>query len=134
MWFKLNTDGSSSGNPSRAGGGGIIRNSYGEWVSGFARAIGYTTSVAVKLWALWDGINLCIDLNLTNVIIELDAKLVVDLLQNEDCRNNGKEVIIANCRKALKKIPTVRIQHCFREANMCADALARRGVFLSRIL
>ena len=134
MWFKLNTDGSSSGNPGRAGGCGIIRNSYGEWVSGFARAIGYTTNVAAELWALRDGINLCIDLKLTNVIIELDAKLVMDLLQNEDCRNNGKEVIIADCRKGPKKIPIVRIQHCFREANMCADALARRGVFLSRIL
>ncbi|KAK7845491.1 putative ribonuclease h protein [Quercus suber] len=53
-WFKLNTDRSSSGNLGRVGGGGIIRNSHGEWVSGFARAIGYTTSVAAELWALWD--------------------------------------------------------------------------------
>ena len=45
-----------------------------------------TTIVAAELWALRDGINLCIDLNLTNVIIELDTKLVVDLLQNEEGR------------------------------------------------
>ena len=102
------------------------------WVSGFARVIGYTTSVAAELWALWDGINLCVDLNLTNVIIELDAKLVVELLQNEDGRNNGNEVIITDCREGLKKILTMRIQHCFREANMCADALARRCAFLSQ--
>lgn len=130
-WFKLNTDGSSLGNPSRARGGEIIRNSHGEWVSGFARAIEYTTSVAAELWALQDGINLCIDLNLTNVIIELDAKLVIDLLQNEDGRKNDNEVIIVDCREGLKKIPSVRIQHIFREANMCADALTRRGAFLS---
>ena len=59
-------------------------------------------------------------------------KLVVDLLQNEDGRNNGNEVIIIDCREGLKKIPTLRIQHCFREANMCADALIRRGTFLSQ--
>ena len=88
-------------------------------MSGFARAIGYTTSVAAELWALRDGINLCIDLTLTNVIIELDAKLVIDLLQNEDGRKNGNEVIIADCREGLKKIPTVRIQYYFREANVC---------------
>ncbi len=44
-WFKLNTDGSSLGNPRLAGGGGVIRNHLGEWVGGFSRAIGFTTSV-----------------------------------------------------------------------------------------
>ena len=29
-------------------------------------------------------------------------------------------------------IPSVRIQHCYREGNKCADALARRGAFLSQ--
>ena len=77
----MNLDGFSLGNPGRAGGGGIIRNSRGEWVSGYARAIGHTLSVAAKLWALRDGINLCIALNLTNAIFELDAKLVVNMVQ-----------------------------------------------------
>ena len=44
-WAKLNTDGASLGNPGIAGGGGLIRDSDGGWVGGFARAIGYTTSV-----------------------------------------------------------------------------------------
>ena len=39
-WFKLNTDGASSGNPRRAGGGGVIRDSVGEWVRGFAGVLG----------------------------------------------------------------------------------------------
>ena len=40
------------GNLSRVGGGGIIRDSKGDWVSGYARAIGFTTSVAAELSAL----------------------------------------------------------------------------------
>ena len=44
-WFKLNTDGSSLGNPGMARGGGVIRNHVGEWVGGFSRAIDATTSV-----------------------------------------------------------------------------------------
>ena len=36
--------------------------------------------MAAKLWELRDEINLCIELNLANVLIELDAKLVVDML------------------------------------------------------
>ena len=48
-WFKLNFDSSSLGNLDRAGGGGIIRNSSGDWVSGYARAIGHTTNVVAEL-------------------------------------------------------------------------------------
>ena len=33
-WFKLNSDGLSWGNPSLAGGGGLIQNEKGEWVKG----------------------------------------------------------------------------------------------------
>lgn len=48
-WFKLNSDSSSLGNLSGAGGGGIIRNSSGDWVSSYARAIGHITNVAAEL-------------------------------------------------------------------------------------
>ena len=48
-WHKLNTDGASLGNPSKAGDGGLIRNSEGGWIKGFSRAIGYTTSVMAEL-------------------------------------------------------------------------------------
>ena len=80
-WFKLNSDGSSWGNPSLAGGGGLIQNEKGEWVKGYARAIGITTSVAVELWTSRDGLRLCIALKLPAVEIELDAKVVIDLVR-----------------------------------------------------
>ena len=80
--FKLNSDESSLGNLGRAswGGGGIIRNSHGDWVCGYARVIGFTASMVAELWPLRDGIKMCINLNLAVVEIELDVKLVVDLL------------------------------------------------------
>lgn len=63
--------------------------------------------------------------------VELDAKLVVDLLEKENPGLNGNDVLIADCKDKLKQIPRVSILHCFREANMCADALARRGAQLT---
>ena len=51
-WFKLNSDGLTMGNPGLASGGGLICNEKGEWIKGYARAIGITTSVATGLWAL----------------------------------------------------------------------------------
>ena len=131
-WHKLNTDGSSLGNLGRTGGGGIIRNANGEWVGGYTRAIGITTNAAAKLWVLRDGLNMCIELNLPTVIIELDAKLVVDLLKKLGGSLNGNDMIVADCKVNLKKIPRIIIKHCFRVANKCVDALTRKGALLSQ--
>ena len=80
---------------------------------GYARAIGTTTSVVAELWALRDGLNLCISLNLQAVEIELDANLVVDLISKEGSQPNSNDVIVADCKEGLKKIPRVRVLHCY---------------------
>ena len=74
---------------------------------------------------------MCIALKLPAVEIELDSKLVVDLMKKEMDHPNGIDVLVVDCRKFLKDIPLVRIKHCYKEANKCADALARRGALLS---
>ena len=66
------------------------------------------------------------------MIIELDAKLVVDLLKKPGGSLNGNDVIVASSKENLKKIPRTIIKHCFRVANKCANALARRGALLSQ--
>ena len=55
--------------------------------------------------------------------IELAVKLVVDLLKKEVGNPNGNDPFVADCREGLKEIPLVRVQHCYREANKCVDAL-----------
>ena len=130
QWVKLNSDGSSMGNLGRAGGGGIIRNAEGKWIKGYARAIGNMTSVAAELWGLRDGIQLCLELNLPVVIIELDVMLVIDLIRSTNHNQNGNNNLVADCKEGMARIPKVHIQHCYKEANKCADALARRGALL----
>uniref|UniRef100_A0A7N2LDM8 RNase H type-1 domain-containing protein n=1 Tax=Quercus lobata TaxID=97700 RepID=A0A7N2LDM8_QUELO len=46
-WCKLNTDGASLGNPGKSRGG-IIRDSVGNWIKGFSRSIGITTSITAE--------------------------------------------------------------------------------------
>ena len=96
-WFKLNTDESSLGNPGLASGGGLIRNEKGEWIKGFAYAIRTVTSLVAEFWALKDGIRLCITLKLPAVEIELDSKLVVDLLKKDLNNPNDNDVLVADC-------------------------------------
>ena len=130
-WYKLNLDGSSLGNPGRVGGGGLIQNDKGEWIKGYARNVGHTTSVAVEFWALRDGLKLCTTLKLPVLIIELDTKLIVDLLQKEDGCQNCIDALVSDCKTKLRAILMVQIQHCYHEANKCANAHARRGALLS---
>ena len=120
------------GNPGKAGGGGLIRNDKGEWLKGYARNVAFSTSVAAEVWALRDGLRLCIALKLPTVIIELDAKLIVDLLQKSDDPRNCIDALVSDCKTELGNIPRVQINHCYREANKCANALARRGAMLSQ--
>ena len=37
------------------------------------------------------------------------------------------EPLLSDCRNLFKAIPNKQIQHVYREANQCADALARLG-------
>lgn len=101
----------SLGNPRQAGGGGLIRNDKGEWIRGYVKAIESTTSVVAELWALKDGIRLCIALKLPAMIFEFDAKLIVELLQKEDGQPNCIGALVSDGKVGLKEIPMVQIQH-----------------------
>ena len=79
-WRKLNVDGAFMGNPGMVGGGGILRDEEGNWLRGFARRIGIANSFTTELWALYDGLMLCNQLNVQAVNIELDAKSIVDAI------------------------------------------------------
>jgi ribonuclease HI len=126
-WFKLNTDGSSLGNPGLAGGGGVIRNHLGEWLGGFSRSIGFTTSVQAELRALKDGLLLAIDLEILNLEIEMDSLVAVDLINSSNTSNAFLSTIVTDCRCLLERFDHWSLKHVFREANGCADLLAKSG-------
>ena len=73
-------DGSSLGNPRIAGGGGVIREEASNWVVGFSRKIGVTSSFDAELWALRDGLTICVNKNFQSVEGELDVKAIIDVI------------------------------------------------------
>ena len=125
-WMKLNTDGSALGNPGRAGGGGVIRDHLGNWIKGFGHALRTTNSFMAELWALRDGLIMAKELGIPNLIVELDALSVINILSS-DKPCSIMEPLLSDCRNLFKAIPNKRIQHVYREANQCADALAKLG-------
>ena len=126
-WMKLNTDGSWLGGADRAGCGGIVRDDRGEWVAGFSRHIGSTNSFTAELWGLREGLFLCCNLNIESLVVEVDAQAVVDVLKNNDYVNNVVSPLLDDCRKLTASFRRIQFKHCYRQANRCADWLARRG-------
>lgn len=112
-WYRLKSNGSSTGNPGPVGSGGLIRNEDGDWVYGYARKIGVTTSFAAELWSLRDGLMQCFSLHLPAVEIEIDTKVIVDLLNNYKNANNVISALVDDCRYLFTQLPQTRIKHCF---------------------
>ena len=89
-------------------------------------------SFIAELWGLRDGLMLCKNMNLNAVNVQLDAMAVVQLLISPTITNLSVLPLIDDCRQLISQIAQVRIVHCFREANSCADCLARIGFVKER--
>ncbi|KAK7826107.1 hypothetical protein CFP56_032467 [Quercus suber] len=49
-------------------------------------------------------------------------------LVSSNCSTNGDlSGLVDDCREMLLRMPQAKMSHCYREANCCADALARIG-------
>ena len=74
-----------------------------------------------------DGLNVCLRKNLLLVEVELDAKAVVDILARPNNSSEANSPLVDDCRHLIAQFHQIRINHCYREANRCADTLARMG-------
>ena len=104
-WFKLNTDDSSLGNPGAAGGEVVLCSDSGAWINAFSRNIGITTSFLAELWTLRDGQIMCLNLKINALEVELDAKVVVELMNSTCMSNATNSSLVADCRLLLSQVP-----------------------------
>ena len=127
-YVKLNTDGSVLGNSGPASLGGLLRDSNGNWIGGFSHKLGITNSLAAELWGIRDGLLLACDLNICKLIVESDAKFVVELLKPVSPDIFGSHpysALINDCRFLIQSFDETTIQHAHSKSNFCADLLAK---------
>ena len=62
-----------------------------------------------------------------NLLIELDAKVVVELVQSHSPSNAFYSSLLADCRSFLGIFQHYKVQHAFCEVNRVDDALAKLG-------
>ena len=95
-WSKLNTDASVSSNPHFAGGGGLLRNSNGDWTRGFSHSI-VSTSILAELWALRDGLIMARSLGIQKIIVNVDASDINSLVFSSNSVNRLTQPPVADC-------------------------------------
>ena len=82
-------------------------------------------SFLTEHWALRDGLILCQNLQINALKIELDAKLIAELMTNSSNSNAVNSAMVADCRLLISQVLQVKVTHCYRETNCYADGLAR---------
>ncbi|XP_042948589.1 uncharacterized protein LOC122281287 [Carya illinoinensis] len=85
--IKLNVDGGACTNLREAGGGGVIQDSNGSCIAGFAHCYGYATNTVAECRALLDGLRLCKQLRfqIQSVLVESDSLVVMNWLASGIC-------------------------------------------------
>lgn len=81
---RLNTDGSSQGNPGPSGAGGVVRTVDGQWLIGFQAKLGICSNNAAELQALRMGLLVAWQAGYRFVQCSVDSKLVVDWVAAAD--------------------------------------------------
>ncbi|GLT74509.1 hypothetical protein SLA2020_463010, partial [Shorea laevis] len=126
-FVKLNTDGSALKNPGIAGAGGVFRDDLGNWLCGFSRYVGITTSLSAELWAIRDGLRIAIHRGFSKLLVETDSKVATILLDTNCHKFHSLGTLISDCRAMLNQFHEIHILHEYREANGVADCLAKIG-------
>ncbi|KAL6570169.1 hypothetical protein OROMI_014683 [Orobanche minor] len=125
-WWKLNTDGAARGNPGDAAAGGIIRDHVGKPLIMFSEFLGDRTNNFAELYAIWRGLEFCIDNHFDKVWVEVDSKIALSLIEHSTTSHWQLQGIISKIRDFRGSIE-IRFSHIFREGNAVADWLANHG-------
>ena len=103
-FIKLNTDGSAIGNPGLAGAECLLRNSSGEWISGFSLHLGLTSNNMAELAVVRQDLILAWDMGFKFIHLELDSMTVFTWLNaTTDSYPTNILPLISDCRNLLAR-------------------------------
>ncbi len=127
MSFKLYTDGASKGNPGQAGGGAVIKSPLNVVLCELSEPFGETTNNVAEYRALELGLKKCKELNIKNLEVFMDSKLVVEQLSNRWKVKNKDLLEIHNRIKSIE-FEKISFHWIPRSENIHADQLANKSL------
>ncbi|KAF7837133.1 uncharacterized protein G2W53_005615 [Senna tora] len=126
MWheMKVNVDASFLGQ-GKGGIGCVVRNFQGSCLAAFAKRIQNIESPdLLEAYAFLKGLELAKNLRCDNIILEGEAKKVVDLIHGSSQNLSHMGMIVDDIRKGMKNFSRVKIQWVSRNSNAVADRIA----------
>jgi ribonuclease HI len=127
-FIKLNFDGASKGNPGPVGFGAVLRDWTRQITYILVGHLGHDTNNSTELWGLLKGIQLAINLNINNLIIEGDSKVIPINGIAKISPSWRLLSLLETFRSLLKPSLTLLPSHVRQDANKVADKLANEGV------
>ena len=126
-WYKLNFDGAARGNPGIAGVGCIINDEDSWWIAMLASPLPLVSNNMAEFEALEKGLQLCLNLGLSKIVIEGDSQIVLNAIRNKKTPNWVLNSKLQEVLLLLENFEDVLIKHIYREGNRFADGLANKG-------
>ncbi|XP_059066372.1 uncharacterized protein LOC131857689 [Cryptomeria japonica] len=125
--LKINSDGSSRGNPGHAGIGGVGRDSSGDVQFIFSEYKGLHTNNLMEAQAILVAMERASQLGWQRIICESDSQVVVNLLKRQYMDNVSWQLalIVEQILTLCASLEHVTFNHIPREWNGVADCLAK---------
>lgn len=122
-------DGASRGNPGPAGAGGVIYDAQQKIVDTYAINLGVTTNNVAEYGGLLAGLNRCHKLNIKELQVYGDSKLIINQVNGKwKVRNEKLKSIYEQVKKVQPFFTTISFEHVYRKDNKEADKMANVGV------
>lgn len=110
-----------------AGIGGIIRDDKFAFVMAFAKNIGIASNNKAELWALKQGLQLVIQLEIRKIIIETDSLFLISCLRNRGLTHSSHLTLLLDVQRMMRKLERAIIKFGYGEVNGAADYMAKKG-------
>ncbi|XP_061350360.1 uncharacterized protein LOC133295534 [Gastrolobium bilobum] len=123
-WWKLNVDAALRRNPCQAACGGLIRDEYGNWVSGFVYNIGSCDPLTAEFWGILKGLQFAWEMKVQNLIVESDSLQAIQAIVGKR-EDNACYALSNTIQRLLDKDWHTVLLHVRREGNLCADWIAK---------
>ena len=125
----LHCDGGSRGNPGPAGCGAVVTDEAGCVLAERGKFLGQATNNVAEYSGLIDGLNLCLELGGTDLLIQADSELLVRQLNGEyKVKNAGLKPLFSKAQQLLGRFAAWKAEHVRREFNCRADELANEAM------
>ena len=125
----LNFDGSSKGNPGKAGAGYIIYNSDGSLNTSRRIMIGIQTNNYAEYYALLIGLQEAHNCYIEKLLVKGDSMLVIRQMEGKwECKSDNLKDLYRHCLDTAKKFKSIKFEHIKRDLNKEADMLANINV------